>query len=172
MNSAPTCPQRLPRLTRPIRLVDPIPNPNSLSNYDPTEDPTPTLTLPANPYGLDLHTTRKLVSDLSSKVNALQNKLQKMQKSHAIFELETQMQVYTMSNIIKDYEEYMDGAIYAAKCDATYYLHKYMLKKKMLQDHVPPQKKKKRNSRKREHSTNIIEECQKRDVHHLHVLKK
>ena len=148
MNPAPTCPQRLPRLTRPIRLVDPIPNPNSSSNYDPTEDPTPTLTLPANPYGLDLHTTRKLVSDLSSKVNALQNKLQKMQKSHAIFELETQMQVYTMSNIIKDYEEYMDGAIYAAKCDATYYLHKYMLKKKCFKIMCPHKKRKKETQEK------------------------
>ena len=163
MNSAPTCPQRLPRLTRPIRLVDPIPNPNSSSNYDPTEDPTPTLTLPANPYGLDLHTTRKLVSDLSSKVNALQNKLQKMQKSHVIFELGTQQQ-NTMSNIIKDYEEYMDGAIYAAKCDATYYLHKYMLKKKYFKI-MRRHKKRKKEIQAKENTTHTLSENAKSETY-------
>ena len=87
MNSTPTFPQRLPTLTRPIRFIDPIPNANSSSNHDPT----PTLTLPENPYGLDLQATRKLIADLSSKVNALQNQLQKMRKSHEMFELEQQM---------------------------------------------------------------------------------
>ena len=52
INSVPTWPQRLPTLTRPIRLVDPVSNPNSLSNYCPT--PTPNLTRESLPHHRNL----------------------------------------------------------------------------------------------------------------------
>ena len=105
-NSTSHSPQRLPTLTRPIRPIR--------STYDNT-NLTISQVLPPNPYGLDLQSTRTLVANLTHKVNALQKQINEMTESHEIAELETQMQIYAMDNIIKDYEEYTDGGTYATK---------------------------------------------------------
>lgn len=162
MNSAsPPAPQQLMRPIRPIHFRTTT-NKRCLCER-----------LPKNAYNLDLQATRKLIRDLANEIQVLQTKMMQMIELHKTTELERQMQIYAMGSIIKDYEKYTDATTYASKCYATYYLHKYLLKKRILHDSVPLLKKKKTNDPQAKENTPKmyrVVEYQQRDVQHIHTL--
>lgn len=98
--------------------------------------PLPFLTydcLPFNAYQLDLRSTRQLVARLAATVHVMQRQISEMSILHEEVEQEAQMKMYWYKNALKDYEEQNSGKFHEARCDATYYLHKYLQKKKLIE---------------------------------------
>ena len=94
--------------------------------------------LPTNAYNMNLKRTRYFFQRTERTIYDLQKEIHKIRKEHELSEQENQIQIYEMGNIIKEYEEYTDGARYASTCDAEYYLHKYLQKQKPIHVHKDP----------------------------------
>ena len=89
--------------------------------------------LPVNTYQLNLRETRQLVLRLAATVHVMQRQINEMSILHEEVEQEAQIKMYWYKNSLKDYEEQNSGKFHEARCDATYYLHKYLQKKKLIE---------------------------------------
>jgi hypothetical protein len=84
-------------------------------------------------YRLNIAASRLLISHLASTVNELELQIRGMRQRHEESEQENQLEIYWLRNKLKDYEERQHHE-HQPKCDARYYLHKYIQKKKLLQE--------------------------------------
>jgi hypothetical protein len=121
MTSTPPVPIRTHRSpTQATESAGSLPIP--LHNYD---------CLPENAYQLNLCTTRQLVARLTVTVHVMSRQISEMSILHEEVEQEAQMKMYWYKNMLKDYKEQNSGKFHEARSDATYYLHKYLQKKKL-----------------------------------------
>ena len=90
--------------------------------------------LPLNYKDMNLKESQILLSRLAFTVNELRREIDKLKQEHEECEQQSQIEIYAMQNLIKDLEERHDGPYGGEKCecDAEYYLHKYLVKKKLL----------------------------------------
>ena len=86
-------------------------------------------------YRLNIAASRLLISHLASTVNELELQIRGMRQRHEESEQENQLEIYWLRNKLKDYEEQQHHPLeHQPTCDARYYLHKYIQKKKLLQE--------------------------------------
>ena len=123
MTSTPPVPIRTHRSpTQATESAERLPLP--FRNYD---------CLPANAFQLNLRSTRQLVARLAATVHVMERQISEMSILHEEVEQEAQMKMYWYKNALKDYEEQNSDKFHEARCDATYYLHKYLQKKKLIE---------------------------------------
>ena len=87
---------------------------------------------PHHNYKLNILSTRIVLSRLAVTVHDLERQMSEMSIRHEESEQESQMEIYWIKNKLKDFQEQQTGKFHEAKCDAQYYLHKYLQKKKLM----------------------------------------
>ena len=87
--------------------------------------------LPLDYKDMNLKDSQVWLSRLAFTVNELRQEIDKLNEE---CEQQSQIEIYAMQNMIKDLEERHDGPYggESCECDAEYYLHKYLVKKKLL----------------------------------------
>ena len=123
MNSPPPLPVRTHRPPSPASSSGS--RPLALHNYY-TGD-----CLHPDAYQLNIRSTRILLSRLATTVHDLQKQISENSIRFEEADQETQIQMYWYKNMLKDLKEQQTGKFDEARCDATYYLHKYLQKKNL-----------------------------------------
>ena len=88
--------------------------------------------VPMNYMDMNLKDSRFWLSRLVHTVNELRRENAKLRQDFEKSDQQSQMDIYAMKNTIKDLEERHGGHYHRTTCDVEYYLHKYLLKTKLL----------------------------------------